>query len=396
MEQEFKYFSFISYNSRDTKWGKRVQRKLEHYRMPSTLCSEHGWKRTPIKPVFFAPTDIQPGGLSSELQERLKASRNLIVICSPNSAKSEWVGREIEFFHQLGRTNNIHFFIVDGQPHSGNPDTECFNPVVDTLGLPEILGANIHEKIYRWPWLNKERAYVQLITKLLGVEFDALWKRHRRLLIRKAIAWTLGIIAVLAAIIGVWVMNQPVDVNVKLNETTVHNTDLPSVPFDSKAVVSITLDNETKTDTLDAIPADAIFRNVPHRFVGKKVKVAFSLIYTFTDDMGGSQTGKKEGVYYDVDTTLVLDKNATIDIRRNPDYYGDVRFTLWNANTEKSVPDVTVTIDGFSATSDANGEVHISIPLEHQKPEYQVTATVPLQTNTITMPCDDNGVILVQ
>ena len=76
----------------------------------------------------------------------------------------------------------IHFFIVEGEPHSGNPDTECFNPIVEKLELPEILGANIHEKIYRWPWLNKERAYVQLISKLLGVEFDAIWQRHKRLL----------------------------------------------------------------------------------------------------------------------------------------------------------------------------------------------------------------------
>ena len=158
MELQYKYFAFISYNSHDTAWGKKLQHKLEGYRMPATLCSEHGWERKPIKPVFFAPTDIQPGDLTAELQERLRASRNLIVICSPHSAKSEWVGKEIAFFHSLGRTENIHFFIVDGVPHSGNPDTECFNPVVDTLGLPEILGANIHEKIYRWPWLNRERA----------------------------------------------------------------------------------------------------------------------------------------------------------------------------------------------------------------------------------------------
>ena len=122
-----------------------------------------------MKPVFFAPTDIQPGDLTEELKERLKASRNLIVVCSPNSARSEWVGKEIAFFHQLGRTQQIQFFIVNGIPHSGNPETECFNPIVNELGLPEILGANIHEKIHRWPWLNKERAYVQLITKLLGV-----------------------------------------------------------------------------------------------------------------------------------------------------------------------------------------------------------------------------------
>lgn len=145
-QQQFKYFAFISYSSKDTAWGKRLQRKLEHYRMPSTLCNERGWKRKPINPVFFAPTDIQPGGLTEELQERLRASRNLIVICSPHSAQSEWVGKEIESFHQLGRTKQIHFFIVDGTPHSGDKETECFNPIVETLGLPEILGANIHEK----------------------------------------------------------------------------------------------------------------------------------------------------------------------------------------------------------------------------------------------------------
>ena len=112
MQPQYKYFAFISYNSHDIAWGKRLQRKLESYKMSAILCSEHGWQRKPINPVFFAPSDIQPGGLTKELQERLKASRNLIIICSPNSAKSEWVGKEIEYFHQLGRTKNIHFFII--------------------------------------------------------------------------------------------------------------------------------------------------------------------------------------------------------------------------------------------------------------------------------------------
>ena len=100
-KEEYKYYAFISYNSKDTKWGKTLQRKLENYRLPAKLCAEHGWERTPIKPVFFAPTDIQPGGLTEELQERLRASRNLIVICSPNSANHDWVGKEIEFFNGL-------------------------------------------------------------------------------------------------------------------------------------------------------------------------------------------------------------------------------------------------------------------------------------------------------
>lgn len=114
MGQQYKYFAFISYNSHDTSWGKRLQRKLEGYRMPATLCGEHGWARKPINPVFFAPTDIQPGGLSEELQDRLRASKNLIVICSPYSAKSEWVGKEIAFFYSLGRAKDIYFSLSTG------------------------------------------------------------------------------------------------------------------------------------------------------------------------------------------------------------------------------------------------------------------------------------------
>lgn len=183
----YKYFAFISYSSKDTEWGELLQKRLEHYRLPLSLCKEHDWERTPMNPVFFAPTDIQPGGLGEELQERLRISRNLIIICSPNSAQSEWVGKEMEFFYQLGRTKQIHFFVVEGRPHSGNSNTECFNPIVDTLGLPEILGANIHEETYRCSWMNKERAYVQLISNLLDLPFDLFWPLHKRILICKYI-----------------------------------------------------------------------------------------------------------------------------------------------------------------------------------------------------------------
>ena len=50
MEQEFRYFAFISYSSIDTKWDKQVLNKLENYRMPATLCSERGWMRKPQTP----------------------------------------------------------------------------------------------------------------------------------------------------------------------------------------------------------------------------------------------------------------------------------------------------------------------------------------------------------
>ena len=372
----FKYFAFISYNAKDTDWGKQLQKKLEHYRMPTTLCSEHGWKRTPINPVFFAPTDIRAGGLSEELQERLKDSQNLIVICSPNSAKSEWVGKEIEYFHSLGRTNNIHFFIVDGTPHSDNPDTECYNPVIDKLGLPEILGANINEKIYRWSWLNRERAYVQLISKLLGVEFDSIWQRHKRRLIGKTLAWVLGIIAVIAIIFGVWKANQPIDTTLTLNEASVHNDNLPPM---QNAVVTMELKNETKIDTLLSLDNQLVFNNIPHRFLGKPVHLTVSC-----------------NDFLSLDTTMTLAPSMAIDLRRDPSVYGNVRFRLWNPNTEESVTSAKVNIEGQEAVSDAEGIVTLSIPLAKQRKAYRISTDLKLVNDTIFMPCGEDDVLLVE
>ena len=377
-KEKFKYFAFISYSSKDTEWGKKLQKKLEHYRMPATLCSEHGWERTPIKPVFFAPTDIQPGGLTEELQERLRASRNLIVIGSPNSAQSEWVGKEIEFFHQLGRTKQIHYFIVNGQPNSGNPETECYNPILKTLDIPEILGANIHERVYRWPWLNRERAYVQLISKLLGVEFDAIWQRHKRLLVQKVLAWAVGIIAVLAALFVVWQTNQPVNIEMQLKEASVYNDQLPPL---HDAIVTMALDNETKTDTIRTLDSSLTFANIPQRFLNNEVRIT---------------VGFQIAEFLLIDTTVTLSRRVILPVRRNPSYYGDVRFLLWNTTTETCVTNTTIEVAGRSVTSDENGKVSLFIPLEEQRMAYPVKASFPLENDSIYMPLGEDAALGVK
>lgn len=375
MSTPFKYFAFISYNSKDTIWGKRLQKKLEHYKLPSTLCSEHGWTRTPIKPVFFAPTDIQPGGLSEELQERLRASQHLIVICSPNSAKSEWVGKEIEFFHGFGRSNNIHFFIVEGSPNSDNPETECFNPMIKKLGLSEVLGANVNEKISRLPWLNRERAYVQLVSKLLGVEFDTIWQRHKRLLFRKAAVWTIGCIAVIAAMIGIGRISQPFDAGLRLVDAT-PQAQLPPM---KDAIVTLTLDNETKTDTISFIEDLTTFSNIPHRFLSQPVQLSVSC-----------------RDFLDLDTTLTLAKSNTLVLHRDPSVYGDIHFTLYNVETETPMSGVTLKIEGQEVVSDENGHVALQLPLDMQKKVYSIKTDVALLNDTIVMPCGDDDVVLVK
>lgn len=375
MEQKYKYFAFISYSSKDYKWGRCIQNKLEHYRMPATLCSQHGWDRYPIKPVFFAPTDIQPGGLNAELQERLKASKNLIVVCSPHSAQSKWVGQEIEYFHKLGRTDNIHFFIIDGVPNSGNVQTECYNSIVNELGLPEILGANIHEKVYRWSWLNRERAYVQLITKLLGVEFDSVWQRHRRLLIQRVFGWIIALFIMLTSMIYLWVYNMPIDVILSVKEQ-IKNQNLPPL---RNAVVTMYLENETKTDTIQTVNTHLFFHHIPRYCLGKDVRVKIEC-----ED------------FLSLDTSMVLSQAMIIPMKRNGEVYGNVRFGIWNPHTEKLIANINIKVDGTTVKSDSKGIVSLYIPIERQKTKYLLSADVPLKDTVINMPCGKNDVIITR
>lgn len=344
-QKKYDFFAFISYSSKDKAWGKRIQKKLESYRMPVTLCSEHGWERKPMKPVFFDKTDIQPGNLNAELQARLKASRNLIVICSPNSAKSKYVGDEIAYFHSLGRTDNIHFFIIDGEPHSGDEETECFNPAIERLGIPEILGANIHERVSPWPWINKERAFVQLITKLLGVEFDSIWQRHKRMMMRKAAAWCVGIIAVIAALMGVWKANQSFSLEGCLIEASTPNANLPQM---GKAELTLFLDNEVKHENISQFGETFVISNIPAQFHHKKMRVKV-----------------ESAGYLPLDTMVFMDDPIRLPLRRD-DTFAKYNGYIFDENSNP-LPGVQVQIIDLKTVTDENGYYYINIPIEKQR-----------------------------
>lgn len=345
----FKYFAFISYNSKDYKWGKKLQNKLEHFKLPSTLCQEHGLQQHPIKPVFFAPSDIQPGDLSQELQKRLKESKHLIVICSPSSAKSKWVSQEINYFYNLGRVENIHLFIIKGSPNFDDETNCCFNPILKELGIPEILGANIQDGGSIWPWINRERAYIQLITKLLDIEFDTLWNRHRRIL-RKRIATNLFSFLILIFLcIGIRITSLPTDVCITFTEES-PKVFLPPI---NKATISLFLDNEIKYDTIHSFTENAKFNNIPHRYLGKTVRI------TVNSDQ-----------YTPIDTSLLIDKEINLKVERNTEYYGAIRFKLWHPY--KTMNNQKVFIGNFETSSDDNGFVSLDIPIDKQRCSYPI------------------------
>ena len=192
----------------------------------------------------------------------------------------------------------------------------------------------------------------------------------------KAVAWTVGVIVVMAALLGVWIANQPVDVQISLEETSVHNDNLPPM---KDAIVTMTLDNETKTDTARSLDASLLFANIPHRFLNQEVSV----------------TVRCEN-FLNVDTVLVLTPNVLLHVRRDPTVFGNVHFRIWNPDKEIAVANSDVEIAGQRIVSDSEGRVILFVPLENQRTKYDIRSSVPLLNETVSMPCGPDDIVLTK
>jgi MTH538 TIR-like domain (DUF1863) len=210
MADEFKYVAFISYSHLDKKWGDWLHRALESYRVPRRLVGTAG-RDGPVPrrlfPVFRDREELPTAAdLGEQINDALANSACLIVVCSPNSAKSIWVNQEILTFKRMGRDNRILAIIVDGEPNAsdktGLAAAECFPPALrfqlmddGELGTlrTEPLAADARPDAD-----GRNNAKLKLVAGLLGVNYDALKRRDER---RQAIR-RLALATVAAAVLG--------------------------------------------------------------------------------------------------------------------------------------------------------------------------------------------------
>ena len=178
--RERKYWAFISYCSKDARWATWLHRAIETYNIPATFI-QHTTPSGDVAPrrlhPVFRDRDELPASadLGQVIESALANSRYLIVICSPNAARSRWVNREIELFHKLDRHAQVLALIVDGEPNSGT-DLECFPPILQSC---EPLCADA-----RAEGDGANDAKLKLIAGMLGIGFDALKQRDAQRRIR--------------------------------------------------------------------------------------------------------------------------------------------------------------------------------------------------------------------
>lgn len=202
--ESFKYYAFISYSHRDKKIAKKLQRRLEHYHLPAAVRKSNPDLPKKLSPIFIDDSDlVGVGTLKTALQANLDRSNYIILICSPSSAKSEYVNDEIEYFISQGRADHIIPLIVEGVPHSGDPSTECFPPAL--LGLArenELLGIDLTK-------FGEHDAFIRVIATLLQLDIDDFVARDAKERKRKAGIFVLMCAALVA--LAVILMPPPYD-----------------------------------------------------------------------------------------------------------------------------------------------------------------------------------------
>jgi len=186
----FRYDAFISYRhcEPDRKWAKWMHQSLETFRTPSRLVKTQGLMPR-LQRVFRDEEELPASAdLSQEIENALRESRFLIVVCSPRTPPSEWVNKEVQRFREMGRHDRIIALLIEGEPSESFPVSlvEIRQTITDSNGVSreqieavEPLAADVRQARTESARHLKRMAKLRILACILGCRFDDLRQREQ-------------------------------------------------------------------------------------------------------------------------------------------------------------------------------------------------------------------------
>lgn len=201
---EFKFDVFISYRHADldSAVAGYLQKALEHYRIPGEIRKKCGKKN--IRKVFRDEEELGVASdLFGEIEENLKQSEFLLVVCSPRILESKWCMREIETFIKYHGRQNILAVLIEGEPEN------AFPPALLEEGEP--LAADLRGRSRREVLRHARERMPRLVAPLLNCSYDELYQRHRVYKMHRMLALA-GVVTAVAFVFGATALYQNMEI----------------------------------------------------------------------------------------------------------------------------------------------------------------------------------------
>lgn len=338
---KFINIAFISYSHRDMAVAKWLQKRLEGFKLPTEIHNDVNEKSRYLRPIFRDQSDLNTGILGDELRKHLEQSKYLILICSKHSAQSQWVSDEAEAFVEMGRLDQIIPVII---PDGNTSEHELFpiflRKYFSEYPDKELLGVNIGE-------VGKDKALIRVVSRMLNVSFDSLWKRHQR---QKRIRIVSYSVAAVVALSATYFFAMPVIVHVSVIP---QSSNLPT-----PGNVALKVNGGEYTSPVDNPEFHDIRLPGYKRFSDIKLN-ANAQFYIPIDTVIPTGCGLKRNI------SLNLMRDHSFSIFKGTVYDDDLN----------PLPGVEVSLAGFSTTTISTGEFAITLPLEVQRIEQSITLT---------------------
>ena len=209
--EQYKFDVFISYSRRDAAFARRLQRALGSYAPPADLPVPQRRLR-----VFRDESDFQGTEYGAALGGLLQSAAKLLVICSPSSRSSPYVGDEIAKFAAMRGNAHIVTVLLAGVPNNEGPGTDAQKAFHDELvaRLPVPLAADYRgwrEKRDRVDGDRFESAWHKLLADIYaeyGVDRSGIEQREklRQRRIRRIRSAVVGALTLVLASLTVWAL----------------------------------------------------------------------------------------------------------------------------------------------------------------------------------------------
>ena len=221
---DYAYEAFISYRHtpEDRALARRIQRRIEGRRVPRELRQDG---RTHLGKCFRDEDELPTSdSLPHLIEDALRRSRFLIVICSPRMRESLWVAREVELFSAYHGRDRVLLALADGEP------AEAFPPLLMSITekndgeLVEREAEPVAADMRRGSDKRFSNELLRILAPIMGCGYDDLRQRERARRLRN-VAVATGATAAVAASFGAFALFQQARIQANYEEALINQSE---------------------------------------------------------------------------------------------------------------------------------------------------------------------------